>query len=373
MSTSRSGLRAQLADGTVVSASFAGLSRIHLPHPDSSSVLSVDFDALPGNDSILSSIPLLSADGFSFLLADRAPSLMGTPAGSILVLRRQHPSDAVHPRGSGFWHIDVSLSHSGVATLSNDALQFTSDAATPTRACACAPQLPAASLIGSTPPVPCQSFSFGPPPPPSPRWSIDFSRTWNPSLLPPTIDTWSPTVSLDIVRLFFVIAATNGWEVLYLDVAGTYLPDERNETEDAAFLRLPQGLDALQRARVSRGHPHDSRLDYHSPDGESMLWYCARNLYGLRSAGQTFWYVARDWLTSDRLGFVQCGTDPCIFFLRFDPTRNYPDTHPFHLWNGATITVIVISLYVDDFLNLFHDDTVKRWYLLEFETLNSEI
>ena len=339
MSTSRSGLRAQLADGNVVSASFAGLSRIHFPHPDSSSVLSVTFDALPGNDLILVSIPLLSADGLSFLLTDRAPSLMETPAGSIFVLRRQHPPDAVHPHGSGFWHIDVSLSHSGVATLSNDVLQFTSDAATPTRVCTCALQLPAASLIGSTPSVPSKSFSFGPPPPPCPRWSIDLSRTWDPSLLPPTIDTWSPAVSLDSVRLFFVIAATNGWEVFYHDVAGAYLPGERNEIEDAAFLRLPQGLGALQRAQ--------------------------------QSAGQTVWYVARDWLTSDRLGFVQCDTDPCIFFLRFDPTRNYPDTHPFHLWNGATITVIVIGLYVDDSLNLFRDDTVKRWYLLEFETLNS--
>ena len=132
MFTSRSGLRAQLADGNVVSASFAGLSRIHLPHPDSSSVLSVTFDALPGNDSILFSIPLLSADGFSFLLTDQAPSLMETPAGTIFVLRRQHPPDAIHPHGSGFWHIDVSLSHTGIATLSNDVLQFTPDATTAT-------------------------------------------------------------------------------------------------------------------------------------------------------------------------------------------------------------------------------------------------
>ena len=181
-------------------------------------------------------------------------------------------------------------------------------------------------------------------------------------------DTWSPTVSLDSVRLLFVLAAINAWEVLSLDVAGAYLLGERKVGEDAIFLRLPQGLDALQRARISRGHPHDPRLDYHSPDGEPMLWYCARNLYGLQSAGQTFWYVARDWLTSDRLGFVQCDTDPCIFFLRFDPARNYPDTHPFHLWNGTTTTVIVVGLYVDDSLNLFRDDTVKQWYLLEFET-----
>ena len=151
MSTSRSGLRAQLANGNVVPASFAGLSRIHLPHPDTASVLSVTFDALPGNDSILFSIPLLSADGFSFLLTDRAPSLMETPTGSIFVLRRQRPPDATHPHGSGFWHIDVSLSHTGVATLYNDVIQFAPVAATTADTRTCALRLPAASLVGSMP------------------------------------------------------------------------------------------------------------------------------------------------------------------------------------------------------------------------------
>jgi len=47
-----------------------------------------------------------------------------------------------------------------------------------------------------------------------------------------------------------------------------------------------------------------------------MFWYCERNLYGLQSAGQTFWYVARDWLLSPTMGFQQSDVDPCIFYLR---------------------------------------------------------
>ena len=161
-------------------------------------------------------------------------------------------------------------------------------------------------------------------------------------------DTWSPTVSLDSVRILFVLAAVHRMEVLSLDIAGAYLLGERKEGEDAIFLRLPQGLDAIQAARVSRGESHDPRLDYRSSTGEPMLWYCARNLYGLQSAGQTFWYVARDWLLS--LTFEQCDSDPCIFFLRRDDR-----------------TKLIIGLYVDDSLNLFLDTLIKQWYLTEFE------
>jgi hypothetical protein len=164
-------------------------------------------------------------------------------------------------------------------------------------------------------------------------------------------DTWSPTVAQDSVRLLFVLAAINRMKVVSLDVAGAYLLGERKKSEDAVYLRLPQGLHAIQAARKKLGLPHDPRLDYTTASGDDMFWYCERNLYGLQSAGQTFWYVARDWLLSPTMGFKQSDVDPCIFYLRRD---------------GGPV-LMIIGLYVDDGLHLFADDDVEAWYMAEFE------
>ena len=87
--TSPSGVRCEMADGSIVNASGSGT--ISLSSPETYGLSPDDlvvFHVLPGNRNWLLSLPELSKAGFDFFLTDRGPSLMFPPSGDPVVLRR---------------------------------------------------------------------------------------------------------------------------------------------------------------------------------------------------------------------------------------------------------------------------------------------
>ena len=55
-------------------------------------------------------------------------------------------------------------------------------------------------------------------------------------------NTYSPAISIESVRLLFVLAAIHRLEPMSFDVAGAYLMGDRPDDEDVIFIRMPQGL-----------------------------------------------------------------------------------------------------------------------------------
>ena len=73
---------------------------------------------------------------------------------------------------------------------------------------------------------------------------------------------WSPTITMDSVRLIFVIAALNQCELLSLDVSGAYLRGKRRSSFAPVFLRLPPGLDDLRAIYTEVGPRSRSRFSF---------------------------------------------------------------------------------------------------------------
>ena len=130
-------------------------------------------------------------------------------------------------------------------------------------------------------------------------------------------NTYSPAISIESVRLLFVLAAIHGLDISSIDVAGAYLVGDRPEDEDVIFIRMPQGLDEVQAERVARGEEPDARLNYTDAKGRPMYYRVKKNLYGLQSAGAVFYRYAKKWLVEE-MGFTPTSVDPRIFHRRTD-------------------------------------------------------
>jgi hypothetical protein len=162
-------------------------------------------------------------------------------------------------------------------------------------------------------------------------------------------NTFSPAISIESVRILFVLAAVNDMDIDTLDVAGAYLVGDRPDDEDVIFMRMPVGLDDVQQENRDRGLAHDPRLDYHDERGRPKYYRVTHNLYGLQSAGAVFYRYAKKWLTAE-LGFEQSVVDPCIFHKQTEKG------------------LCIVGLYVDDMLVLTPDPAIKSWFMDEFET-----
>lgn len=160
-------------------------------------------------------------------------------------------------------------------------------------------------------------------------------------------NTFSPTISIESVRLLFVLAAVNDMDVTTLDVAGAYLVGDRPDDEDVIYIRMPPGMEDVQKERAERGLPYDPRLEYTDDKGRPMFYRVKHNLYGLQSAGAVFYRYAKAWLV-DELGFQPTTVDPCIF------------------WKRTAKGLCLIGLYVDDLCVLTPHEDVKKEFLGQF-------
>ena len=160
-------------------------------------------------------------------------------------------------------------------------------------------------------------------------------------------NTFSPAISIESVRLLFVLAAINDMDVTTLDVKGAYLVGDRPDDEDVIYIRMPPGMEDIQKERAERGLPYDPRLEYTDDEGRPMFYRVKHNLYGLQSAGAVFYRYAKAWLV-DELGFTPTTVDPCIF------------------WKRTEKGLCLVGLYVDDMCVFTPCEDVKREFMEQF-------
>ena len=162
-------------------------------------------------------------------------------------------------------------------------------------------------------------------------------------------DSWSPTVGLDSVRFILTIASLTKSHLSTYDVSGAYLNGKRSPDDDVIYLRAPPGIQHLNESLKARGMPPDPRLKPKDSHGNTVLFRCPGNLYGLQQAGRIWYLCAREWLLGPSMRMAQSNVDPCIFYRRF------PDS-----------AFIILALYVDDSLQVMSNSTVSAWFAAEF-------
>ena len=163
-------------------------------------------------------------------------------------------------------------------------------------------------------------------------------------------DAWSPTVGLDSVRFILTIGALTKSYISTYDVSGAYLNGRRSDTDDVIYLRPPPGMEHLNDSLRAQGKSIDPRFRVRDQHGNSVLFRCPGNLYGLQQAGRIWYLHARQWFLGSAMRMKQSNVDPCIFYRQFSDS-----------------SFIIVALYVDDSLQIMSNDTVRAWYAKEFE------
>src|SRR5947199_1684349 len=117
--------------------------------------------------------------------------------------------------------------------------------------------------------------------------------------------TCAPVVKIESVRVLLAFAALMGLEIIHIDAKTAFL---NGDSDVELYVRQPEGF-------VDRRYPNKVlRLN--------------KSLYGLKQAPRIWYLLLCETILS--LGFVQCTSDPSIYF------------HPEYM--------VILAVYVDDIL-----------------------
>jgi len=118
--------------------------------------------------------------------------------------------------------------------------------------------------------------------------------------------TYSPTLSIDSLKLLISIAAKFKWDIMQLDIKAAYL---NAPLEEEIYVSIPPG-------DKNFGHGY---------------WLLKKALYGLKQSGRQ-WYTHFSGFLKNN-SFIQLSSEPCIFKKM-----------------AGSKTICIIGIYVDDML-----------------------
>ena len=125
-------------------------------------------------------------------------------------------------------------------------------------------------------------------------------------------DTFAPVARQASICMVLAFAATEDYETGQIDIKGAYLNGKPTEDE-VIFMKQPPGYE-------ERG----------GASGRLKVLRLVKTLYGLKQAGRR-WYQMLVMIMM-KLGFLRCGGDQAVFFLRCEKTN----------------VLIIVLVYVDD-------------------------
>ena len=153
-------------------------------------------------------------------------------------------------------------------------------------------------------------------------------------------DKWSPTLSLDTMRLMLVLATLHNANISCIDVSGAYLSGKLDPDDPPIFLRPPHGLSEMGREPTL-------------PNDEPIYCYLAKSaIYGLQRACKL--YLKSYFKFLKNFGLKQSTIDPCLWY-RVDSSKEW----------------ILIGVYSDDNL-IVSKGHLKEEFQKYFDTYYSE-
>ncbi|KAI0992016.1 hypothetical protein K3495_g16170, partial [Podosphaera aphanis] len=129
------------------------------------------------------------------------------------------------------------------------------------------------------------------------------------------LETYSPTLRTDSLRILLSVATFRNWEIHQVDVKTAYL---EGTLDEVIYMKSPEGMGGTQYVQVNKA------------------------LYGLKQSGKA-WYAKLDSELSS-LGLEKSNCDPCVYISK---TKQ-----------------LVIGVYVDDLVilgsNILHVEKIKE-------------
>jgi len=153
------------------------------------------------------------------------------------------------------------------------------------------------------------------------------------------IETYSPTIQADSLRLTVAIAAINNWKLRQMDIKAAYL---NAELEEKIYIKIPEG-------------------DKNYKD-KNKFWLLKKALYGLKQASRMWYKEISNFLIS--IAYKRYQTDYCLFGK----------------YNKNNKLISLLTLYVDDILITGYDkeinytcDFIKNKYKISKDTEANKI
>ena len=172
---------------------------------------------------------------------------------------------------------------------------------------------------------------------------------------------WSPTLSLETLRLLICIATVYDAKIEQCDVLGAYLTVKLDPREPPILVKIPDGLDRMDvkyndgelRWTDSKGNEHTKKTkDGNKPFGMILNVAC----YGLRSASMYFIYSFFDFLTDKNgLNYEQSSVDPCLFW-KYESEESF----------------IFVGIYSDNAIIISKGEQLRIQFIRAFNTKYKE-
>ena len=154
-------------------------------------------------------------------------------------------------------------------------------------------------------------------------------------------DTFSPTLSYDLLRIILADAVTNDREIVLLDIKTAYL---NAKIDHEIYVELPRSMEEK---------PSDLKK------GEKIIHRLQKAVYGLKQSGRKWYETLQSWLLSN--GFQERGDIPCVLLKTDEQSGD---------------TLLIIAFFVDDMIitginkevvNKFVNDLKSEYELKETE------
>jgi len=121
------------------------------------------------------------------------------------------------------------------------------------------------------------------------------------------IETFSPTLKQDSLRIITALAVHYNFNIYQLDIKAAYL---NAELKEELYMEIPEGDENFKKG----------------------YWKLNKAIYGLKQAGRMWNFKINDTLIE--LGFIRCKSEPCVY-VKKDNNNN---------------VICILAIYVDDIL-----------------------
>eukprot|EP00833_Pecoramyces_ruminatium_P015598 jgi/Orpsp1_1/1189630/evm.model.d7180000073350.1 len=132
------------------------------------------------------------------------------------------------------------------------------------------------------------------------------------------VDTFSPTLKQDSLRIITALATYYKFNIYQLDIKAAYLNAELNEE---IYMEIPEG----------------------SEDFGKGYWRLRKAIYGLKQAGRMWNYKIDSVLLE--LGFYRCKSEPCVYVKK-------------DIYNNI---ICLLAMYVDDIMIAGKDKVINKF------------
>jgi hypothetical protein len=145
-------------------------------------------------------------------------------------------------------------------------------------------------------------------------------------------ETFAPVISIEGLRIALSIAQECGASIEYSDFTVAFL---NGDLDEEIYMTIPPGLD----------------LPTHNEHGVPLSCRLKKALYGLKQSSRQWYAKLHALLTSPKLGFKRCISEPCLYIKYDKDGKNF----------------VMLAIYVDDIIEIATNTKLMEWIKTELK------